>query len=72
MKAASPAGLVFLRFLAETFIEAASNQRMPGDTIHFPSFLEGLSLRRGNTTVILNCTRHFPSFSEGLSLRRGH
>ena len=37
---------------------------------YFPSFSEGLSLRRGDQTRNAGLTVDFPSFSEGLSLRQ--
>ena len=39
--------------------------------LYFPSFLEGLSLRRELHGFCAVAAQHFPSFLEGLSLRLG-
>ena len=54
-----------------TFIEADIGGKYPEFGIsNFPSFSEGLSLRRVKALAGTGKTYNFPSFSEGLSLRR--
>lgn len=64
------AEMVFPFLLGRAFIEASILQtamqfRLP----HFPSYLEGLSLRRIVPVGRDNVNSGFPSFLEGLSLR---
>ena len=52
------------------FIEAdAVATALAPRACNFPSFSEGLSLRRSRTGMPRCHSHHFPSFSEGLSLR---
>ena len=61
----------FPSFFGGTFIEAGRRCARPVPVhAHFPSFLEGLSLRLANVTAHSPAVDDFPSFWEGLSLRR--
>ena len=51
------------------FIEAVFGAHGVHALMHFPSFLEGLSLRRQQVMPRLLILTNFPSFWEGLSLR---
>ena len=55
-----------------TFIEAAPPPKVQPSSPHFPSFSEGLSLRRRERGSVQLRGGDFPSFSEGLSLRHSH
>ena len=54
-----------------TFIEALSLSAPLKGSFYFPSYVEGLSLRRRRMDTTHPNPQHFPSFSEGLSLRQG-
>ena len=57
--------------LGRAFIEADQPSRQELLDTHFPSFWEGLSLRRdGEVRRQCRFSGDFPSFWEGLSLRR--
>ena len=55
------------------FIEASEKLEEAGvEDVHFPSFLEGLSLRLSPGAMLPVMLKDFPSFLEGLSLRHEH
>ena len=60
----------FPYFFVGTFIEAVLSPGVVEVVGYFPSFSEGLSLRRGTGQSVTTCSQNFPSFSEGLSLRQ--
>ena len=66
------ATLEFPFLFGGTFIEAQLRDfSYLGFSLNFPSFSEGLSLRRLLIPQTLIVAVNFPSFSEGLSLRPG-
>ena len=65
--------LLFPFLFGGTFIEATSSVSLTSGGIHFPSFLEGLSLRDGVYSVFTGLVSGFPflfggAFIEGLVL----